>query len=464
MENNREKNKKIRKLLIIDDDKTFCQSLKEYLEGESMEVRVANTGADGLAASSRGETDVVLLDQRLPDVEGDSLCTSILKYNDQTKIIFITAHASYDGAVKAMKSGAFNYLSKPFDLEEMDHAIEQAMRTIELERIEQLQRYHSARESEAAILIGEEGGLAPISKLLESAASTDAPVLITGETGTGKNVIAKAIHYKSHLRRAPFISINCAALPENLIEAELFGYEKGAFTGAISAKKSIFEMAEGGTLLLDEIGEMPLHLQSKLLGVLEDHKIRRLGSEQVKTINVRIVAATGKDLEKMLDTGFRKDLYFRLSVIRIHVPTLHERKEDIPGLCKYFLEKIPGGREMAFPDSEIQKCMEYRWPGNIRELKNIIERAVILQRESGVLRPSDMLMKPSGPKIPCPERELDLPAGELLPLSEMEKNYISHALSLLADNYTRTSKALGISLSTLKRKVKEYGLKRTTGS
>ncbi len=464
MENNRGRSKNIRKVLIIDDDKTFCQSLKEYLEDESMEVRVANTGADGLAASSRGDMDVVLLDQRLPDVEGDSLCTSILKYNEQTKIIFITAHASYDGAVKAMKSGAFNYLSKPFELEEMDHAIEQAIRTIELERIEQLQRYHSARESEAAVLIGEEGGLVPISKLLESAAATDAPVLITGETGTGKNVIAKAIHYKSPLRRAPFISINCAALPENLIEAELFGYEKGAFTGAVSAKKSIFEMAEGGTLLLDEIGEMPVHLQSKLLGVLEDHKIRRLGGEQVKTINVRIIAATGKDLEKILDTGFRKDLYFRLSVIRIHVPPLRERKEDVPGLCKYFLEKIPGGREMAFPETEIQKCMEYQWPGNIRELKNIVERAVILQRGSGVLKPSELLTEPASSSVPCPENVLAHTAEGLLPLDEMERQYIKHALSIFEDNYTRTSKALGISLSTLKRKVKEYGLKRTTGS
>ena len=466
MENNGGRSKNTRKLLIIDDDKIFCQSLKEYLEGESMEVRVANTGAGGLAACSRGDMDVVLLDQRLPDVEGDSLCPSILKYNDQTKIIFITAHASYDGAVKAMKSGAFNYLSKPFELEEMDHAIEHAIRTMELERIEQLQRYHSARESEASVLIGEKGGLAPISRLLESAASTEAPVLITGETGTGKNVLAKAIHYKSPFlrRNAPFISINCAALPENLIESELFGYEKGAFTGAVSAKKSIFEMAEGGTLLLDEIGEMPVHLQSKLLGVLEDHKVRRLGSEQVKTINVRIIAATGKDLEKMLDTGFRKDLYFRLSVIRIHVPPLRERKGDIPELCKYFLEKIPGGREMAFPENEVQKCTEYRWPGNIRELKNIVERAVILQRESGVLRPSELLAEPAAQPSPCPENVLSPASEALMTLADIEKHYIRHALSIFEDNYTRTSKALGISLSTLKRKVKEYGLKRTTGS
>ncbi|MDA8324780.1 MAG: sigma-54 dependent transcriptional regulator [Nitrospiraceae bacterium] len=461
-------NKPERKILIIDDDKTFCQSLKEYLETGSLSVTVANTGAEGLAAASRGGIDIVLLDQKLPDVEGDSLCTSILNYNEQTKIIFITAHASYEGAVKAIKSGAFNYLTKPFELAELDHAIEHALRTTELENVEQIHRYQSAKESEEAVLIGEKGGLASISNLIQSAASTMAPVLITGETGTGKNVIAKAIHYRSPLRRAPFISINCAALPENLIEAELFGYQKGAFTGAVSAKKSIFEMAEGGTLLLDEIGEMPLHLQSKLLGVLEDHKIRRLGSELIRTVNVRIIAATGKDLEKCLGESFRKDLYFRLSVIRIHLPQLRERKEDIPALFDYFLSKM-GGRELVFPEPELKKCIEYPWPGNIRELKNIIERSVILQKDSRVLRPSELLQCPHEPEAgPAGPRPATLESGQmaspasgetLVSLAEVERNYIRHALSRLSDNLTRTAKTLGISLSTLKRKVKEYGLK-----
>ena len=456
--------KPVKNILIIDDDKTFCQSLKEYLESGSVNVNVANTGAEGLAAASAGNFDIVLLDQKLPDVEGDSLCTKILNYNDQTKIIFITAHASYEGAVKAIKSGAFNYLTKPFELAELDHAIEHALRTTELERVQEIHRYQSAKDSEEAILIGEKGGLASVSSLVASAASTMAPVLITGETGTGKNVIAKAIHYRSPLRRAPFISINCAALPENLIEAELFGYQKGAFTGAVAAKKSIFEMAEGGTLLLDEIGEMPLHLQSKLLGVLEDHKIRRLGSELIKKINVRIIAATGKDLENCLGESFRKDLYFRLSVIRIHMPPLRQRREDIPALCDYFLSKMPGGSSMALPKAELQKCIEYPWPGNIRELKNVIERSVILQKNSGVLRLSELLACPKyndGPALAGGGQAPSVPAGDgqLVSLSEIEKNYIRHALSRLSDNLTKTSKALGISLSTLKRKVKEYGLK-----
>ncbi|MDA8157134.1 MAG: sigma-54 dependent transcriptional regulator [Actinomycetota bacterium] len=448
-------------ILIIDDDKIFCQSIKEYLEKDPVEVIIANTGKDGLSASARGDMDIILLDQRLPDVEGDTLCGAILANNDHAKIIFITAHASFEGAVKAMKSGAFNYLSKPFELEELDLAIEQALRTTELERIEQLQKYRTAKESKEAVLIGGQG-LSGILKLLESASSSEAPVLITGETGTGKNVLAKAIHYKSPLRKAPFISINCAALPENLMESELFGYEKGAFTGAVASKKSIFEMAEGGTLFLDEIGEIPLHLQAKLLGAIEEKKIRRLGSESVKSVNVRIIAATGRELEKELGEAFRKDLYYRLSVIRIHMPPLRERKSDMRALCDYFLSILPGGREMTISGEELEKLSAYPWPGNIRELKNVIERALILQRGMHDLRPSDLLVSLEKSVAGNPElrgQQGFFQGDEILTLAEIEKNYIKHSLARLYGNYTKTSRALGISLSTLKRKLKEYDLK-----
>lgn len=452
-------------ILIIDDDKIFCQSIKEYLEKDPFTVRIANTGKDGLAAGAAGDIDIILLDQRLPDVEGDTLCGDVLAHNDHAKIIFITAHASFEGAVKAMKSGAFNYLSKPFELEELDLAIEQALRTTELERIEQLQKYRTAKERQEAVLIGGDQGLSGIFKLLESASSSEAPVLITGETGTGKNVLAKAIHYKSPLRKAPFISINCAALPENLIESELFGYEKGAFTGAVSAKKSIFEMAEGGTLFLDEIGEIPMHLQAKLLGAIEEKKIRRLGSESVKSVNVRIIAATGKELEKELGEGFRKDLYYRLSVIRIHMPPLRERKSDLRALCDYFLSVLPGGREISMPESELARLAAYPWPGNIRELKNVIERALILQKDARDFRPSDLLGNVPHASDARADANTDLqqqdffPKNEILTLTEIEKEYIRHSLARLSGNYTQTSRALGISLSTLKRKIREYGLK-----
>ena len=307
--------------LVIDDDRVFANTVRDYLSSDAVEVLVANRAMDGLAFCQQRKIDVVLLDQQLPDAEGHTLCSTILKCNDQTKIIFSTAFPSFENAVKAIRSGASDYLSKPYDLEELSLAVRQAFRTLELENVEQIQDYQRTRESEETVVIGGEG-LAETIKMVDLAATTDSPVLITGETGTGKTLVAKAIHYKGRARKAPFISINCASLPENLIEAELFGYEKGAFTGAVAARKGLFEMAEGGTLFLDEIGEMPIHLQAKLLSAIEEKKLRRLGSESVRPVNVRIIAATGIKLEDFLGQTFRKDLYYRLSVIRMHIPPL----------------------------------------------------------------------------------------------------------------------------------------------
>ncbi|MEW5745734.1 MAG: sigma-54 dependent transcriptional regulator [Nitrospirota bacterium] len=313
-------------LLIIDDDKLLCDAVKDYFGRNSIEVLIANSGGDGLAQCGAAKVDVVLLDQNLPDAEGHTLCPSILKHNEQSKIIFITAHPSFDGAIKAIRAGAHDYLSKPFELEELSLAIGQALKTLALEKVAQVEDYKSHKASEGTVLIGQSDELLEIARLVELASTADVPVLITGETGTGKNVVAKAVHYKSTARKDAFISINCAALPENLIEAELFGYEKGAFTGAATSKRGIFEMAEGGTLLLDEIGEMPMHLQSKLLSVLEDKQIKRLGGDTIRPVDVRIVAATSADLENVLGKTFRSDLYYRLSVIRVHIPPLRERR------------------------------------------------------------------------------------------------------------------------------------------
>ena len=241
--------------------------------------------------------------------------------------------------MKALKGGAYDYLTKPFELDELGLTVERAFRTAELEGIEQIQTYRREKEIEEAVLVGGPG-LDETVRLIELAAASESPVLITGETGTGKTLAAQAVHYRSKLASFPFISINCAALPENLIEAELFGYDKGAFTGAVAAKKGIFEMAEGGTLFLDEIGEMPLHLQAKLLSTIEEKTLKRLGSESFRRVNVRIIAATGIDLEKSLGRTFRKDLYYRLSVIRIHLPPLRERRQDIPALCSTLLKRM----------------------------------------------------------------------------------------------------------------------------
>ncbi len=440
-----------RTLLVIDDDRVFGQTVKDFLSDNSLEVLLAHKASDGLTLCSLRKIDVVVLDQQLPDAEGYTLCPDILKYNSETKIIFSTAFPSLKNAVKAIRAGAHDYLSKPYDLEELALAVKQSLRTLELEQVEQIHDYERKRAIEGAVIVGEEG-LADTMQLVEIAAFADSPVLITGETGTGKSLAAKAIHYRSKASKAPFVSINCASLPESLIEAELFGYERGAFTGAVGAKKGLIEMAEGGTIFLDEIGEMPVQLQAKLLSALDEKVVRRIGGTMAKPVNVRVIAATGVDLEKELGGRFRKDLYYRLSVIRIHVPPLRDRRGDIPRLCAYLIRTITN-RTVEIPDSEMQQLMEYSWPGNVRELKNVLERAVLTQK-GPVLEPSLFLERTASANAPCP---VPVPSGMTIKtLDACEREIITAALAQLSGNLTQTAKALDISLSTLKRKLKEY--------
>lgn len=445
-----------RTLLIIDDDRLLCDVIQRCFQ-PVMHVLTARTGKDGIEACSRERIDVVLLDQNLPDGEGSALCPDILHENDQTKIIFITAYPDFGNAVRAVKAGAYDYLSKPFDLEELRLSIERAVRTMSLEQIEQISHYEHMRDFTETVLIGR--GLDPVQRLIERAATSEAPVLITGETGTGKNVAARLIHYRSPVQQAPFIAINCAALPENLIEAELFGYEKGAFTGAGCSKRGVFEMAEGGTLLLDEIGEMPIALQAKLLGVLEEKRFKKLGSDSIRHVSVRVIATTNSRLEDAIRLKtFREDLYYRLSVIRIEMPPLRSRPGDIPESCSYFIKKITGS-DSGLPEDELNRLMQYHWPGNIRELKNIIERAIILQ-DSAEIRPSELVAA-------RPDRTACIPAikgtaDAVESLQAVEWVHIRYALSVFDNNYMRTARALGISVSTLKRKIAGYGLSEKT--
>ncbi|MGE5237946.1 MAG: sigma-54-dependent transcriptional regulator [Chloroflexota bacterium] len=449
-----------RTLVVIDDDRVFCEAISHFFTAKSLDVLIAHTGAEGLSACRSKRADVVLLDQHLPDTDGHSLCEPIMSQNDQTKIIFITAHPSFDNVIIAMRCGAYDYLSKPFELEELSLAIDRALRTISLENAEHIQRYRVSKESEKAVIVGSDQGLSEVARLADVAATSDSPVLITGETGTGKNLVAATIHYRGFGAGAPFITINCAALPENLIEAELFGYDRGAFTGAVSTKKGIFEMADGGTLFLDEIGELPLHLQAKLLSAIEDKKIRRLGSESARPVNVRIIASTSVAIEQALGSTFRSDLYFRLSVVRIHMPPLRERRQDIPQLCAHLLKELTGGTSIQVPDDELSKLMQYSWPGNVRELRNVLERAVILQ-EDAVFRPSELLASSSTVPTPSSTHAYThcTPSAEVMTLADIEKDYIRFALQRLSNNYSRTARALGISLSTLKRKLTDYSLK-----
>jgi DNA-binding NtrC family response regulator len=447
-------------LLVIDDDRSLCDFFKEEFESDTLEVLVAHTGKSGLDICSRRKIDILMLDQKLPDTTGESLCGPILEYNDQTKIVFITAFPNFQNALRAIKTGAYDYISKPFDLDELHLAINRIIRTIELEKVDRFHSYRYKKEKEENYLTGKSKAHQDITKMIDAAASAEAPLLITGETGTGKNLVAKIVHLKGKNPKSPFVRINCASLPETLIEAELFGYEKGAFTGAVSSHKGVFEIAEGGTLLLDEIGAMPIHLQSKLLGILDDKKYRRLGGNSDRSVNVRIIAATNAPLETMTrEKTFREDLYFRLNVLTIHLPPLRERLDDLPDLCSLFIDSLIKGRKKPeLPDSEMEKLRQYGWPGNIRELKNLIERSTILHKD--VLTPSDFIDTPpvsTGTSRPSPPGPVQTGnADHIYTLEEMEKEHIRRVFEICGGNYSKSARVLGISLSTFRRKINRY--------
>lgn len=447
----------LKKLLIIDDDRLLCDTVQEALADLNVEVTKAHTAADGLNLCKSAGFDIVLLDQKLPDARGMDFCKPILDCQDRVKIIFITAYPSFENAVQAIKVGAHDYLSKPFEVGELRLAVSQAIRTLDLEQVEQVQRYQSHQEGKQTILVGHQGGLREVQHLVDLAADNQAAVLITGETGTGKTLVAKAIHYCGENAGSAFIGVNCAAIPENLMEAELFGYEKGAFTGAVATTKGIFEMAAGGTLFLDEIGEIPRHLQSKLLGVLDDRQIKRLGGQAFKPVNVRIIAATNTDLASAIrDGSFREDLFYRLSVVRIHVPPLRERLADLPDLCRHFIRQIAPDQDIVLSSHEVRAMGCYAWPGNVRELRNVIERAILV-RPGREIFPSHLL-RTNGDAAAAAQPERPQSPSDILTLKCLEEAHVRRTLTILNGNHTQTAKALGISRSTLMRKIQTYGI------
>jgi DNA-binding NtrC family response regulator len=443
-----------RKLLVIDDDTFFSSILRDVLTGEALTVHTAATAGEGLRLAREEPMDVVILDQKLPDASGPDLCPLLLETNERTKIIFVTAHPNFENAMAAIRAGAFDYLSKPCDPEQVRLSVERCLRTMALERTESVRAYRTGLESRGLRLIGEEGGLGEAARLARLAATSDAPVLLTGETGTGKSLVARAIHYGSARARGEFIAINCGALPESLIEAELFGYEKGAFTGAASSREGLFEMSEGGSLFLDEIGEMPMLLQTRLLNVLEERVVRRVGGRSFRPVDFRLIAATNADVGEVLgQRRLREDLYYRLNVLRIHIPPLRERTGDLPALVAHFLGGIAGsGGVEALAAGEIERLRAYGWPGNLRELRNVLERACLVQR-GGPLRPSELL-RPAGAPYPPPETA-GAPGAveEALSLDELEKKAIARAVARTGGNLSRAARELGVSVSTLRRKL-----------
>ncbi|MGB5984447.1 MAG: sigma-54 dependent transcriptional regulator [Desulfobacterales bacterium] len=441
-------------ILIIDDDDLVLASLSDYLTTKDFRVSTAATAREGIAQFERRQPPIVLLDQNLPDGSGLNLCRQILQTSPKSKIIFITGYATVQYAVDAMRAGAFHYLSKPFELEELLIAIEFACKNISMEDKLRVRDYQQAQARGAVRLVGDSPLMGQLREQISLAAASQANVLITGETGVGKNVVAQAIHDAQN-QRETLLSINCSAIPENLMEAEYFGHEKGIFTGADHRREGIFELAHGGTLVLDEVGDIPIHLQSKLLSVLEEKQIRRIGGSRTIPVDVRIIAATNQDLETAIESNrFRRDLFYRLAVFTIHVPPLREHVEDIPALAAHFLGQLRK-TPTHIAQADLERLKAYAWPGNVRELRNVIERATIIF--PGESLPAAQLLgenpKPNPGVIPAAPPLGSRPTG-IEPLEGVVRDHIRNAMALCENNKSETARRLGLSLSTLKRKLK----------
>ena len=367
------------KILIIDDEKSIRKTLREILEYEKYQVDEAPDGAEGIAMVQKEKYDIVLCDIKMPKMDGIEVLDKIMQLSSDMPVVMISGHGNIETAVEAVKKGAFDFIAKPLDLNRLLVTIRNAMDKSTLVTETKVLK---KKVSKTFDMVGESKAIQQIQEMIERVAPTDARVLVTGGNGSGKELVARWLHEKSNRANAPLIEVNCAAIPSELIESELFGHEKGAFTSAISQRKGKFEQAEGGTLFMDEIGDMSLSAQAKVLRALQENKITRVGGEKDIKVDVRVVAATNKDLQKEIAAGnFREDLYHRLSVILIHVPSLNERKEDIPLLAEHFLKMIcedHGMPSKSFTKDAIKELQKINWTGNIREFRNVVERLIIL--------------------------------------------------------------------------------------
>lgn len=442
------------KILLVDDEEDILNILKFLLEKEGYEVDTAPNGEEALKKVEKKYYDVVLTDLRMPGIDGMIVLEKTKELRPSTEVVIMTAYASIESAVEAVKKGASDYIVKPFINEDLKMRIKRIIEHRNLQREVEILKYQLSQKVVGDNFFGTSPQMQEILKLLEKIIPTKSTVLILGESGTGKGVLAEFIHYSSPRKDKPFISINCSAIPENLLESELFGYKKGAFTGAVSDKKGLIELANGGTLFLDEIGDMPLNLQAKLLKFLESGEFIPLGDTIKKQVDVRVIAATNKDLETLIKEGkFREDLYYRLNVIEIKIPPLRERKEDIPALIYFFIDKLSKVHEKNIKGitSDALSCLiNHEWPGNVRELKNVIERAIILA--TGEYITLDEL--PERIKKEKTEIISTKPLKEAL--EEFEKNIILNTLRQCSNNKEAAAKLLGIDLATLYRKLKKF--------
>ncbi len=442
----------MKSILIIDDDALIRKTLAAHLAKQGFEVRAAEDGESGLAAAAEAAPDVVLCDIRLPDIDGLEVLGRLKESGHPAAVVIMTAYDDMKTTVEAVKRGAFEYLVKPLDYVALDLTVDKAFQVRALEEKVSYLVQERSKEYQIDNIIGRSAPMREVFKLIGSVAGTRTNVLIQGESGTGKELVAKAIHYNSPLRDEPFIVINCSAIQDTLLESELFGHVKGAFTDAHCETKGKFEIAGRGALFLDEIGDVSPGLQSKLLRVIETRDFMKVGGEKVLKTEARIIAATNHSLRSLIESGkFREDLYYRLKVVEIQLPSLRDRKEDIPDLVAYLLEKI--NRELRknvrkVPAEVMKWLTEMSWKGNVRELENALTRAVILAKGDVVLKEN----------LPLDSEDRKLFARALTSLEEVEKEYIGYVLSSVKGSKTRASQILQISRPTLDKKIKDYGL------
>lgn len=452
-------------ILIVDDEKLLRWSLQQNFLKEGYEVISAEKGMQGIEAFKAERPDVVLLDIHLPDISGLNVLEGIKEVDPNAIVLMVTAYGDVETAVKAIKLGAYDFIEKPFNMEKLNITINKAMETISLRKeISQLKGKLSEQYGFDSI-IGRSPEMMKVFEIIRKVAQSDAStVLIQGESGTGKDLVARVIHYQSNRASMPFMEINCTAVPESLIESELFGFEKGAFTDAKTQKKGLFELADGGSIFLDEIGDMKLNTQAKLLKVLESKTFKRIGGVKDISVDVRIIAATNKNLQEEVKKGnFREDLFFRLKVIPIYLPSLREREGDIILLANYFITEY--NREFRKNVKGLSKdaerlFKEYPWPGNVRELKNVIERVMILENTE-YIRPEHLPVELTTTEViqemNMTDFEIKIPPGGVN-IEEVEKKLIESALSMTKGNQTRAAKLLNLSRDALRYRMQKFGL------
>lgn len=444
------------RILIVEDEDKLRRVLQLQLQASGYEVEQAGTAEDALRLVDR--VNLVLTDLRLPGMDGLELVSLIRRQNALLPVVVMTAFGTIENAVEAMKAGAVDFLLKPFSLDHLTAVVAKALEVSALRDENRQLREELGRRYDWANIIGRSPAMQEIFGTIVRVAASRATVLLCGESGVGKDLVARAIHHHSPRRDRPFVKINCTAIPENLMESELFGYEKGAFTGANNTKPGKFEQADTGTVFLDEIGDVPASIQVKLLRVLQDRELERLGSNKTRTIDVRVLAATNADLRAALEEGtFREDLYYRLNVMPINIPPLRERKEDIPFLAEHFTEKLSrdlGSNVERITDAAIAKLLEYHWPGNVRELENVIERSIVLCAGK-VLDAADIKLD-TAPRARSVAADSFLPDG--VTLEEHEQNIIREALKRADGNKSQAARLLGLTRNALRYRLTQMGL------